>query len=135
MMEADLQISPVKIQGFRDLKIWQRSREMVKTAYLLTATFPKEEIYGLTSQLRRCAISVPSNIAEGSVKRSTREFLRFLNIAYGSLAELETQLQLAADLGYLTNEVLNEPLTEIDEIGRMINGLIKKLEDKLNSEL
>lgn len=123
------------IKGFHDLKVWQRSRVLVKSIYEVTLVFPKEELYGLTSQIRRCAVSIPSNIAEGSSKRSTREFIRFLNMAYGSLAELETQLLLACDLEYVSLGLLKSVFVEIDEIGRMINGLISKLNAKLNSEL
>ena len=134
MSQSALQ-SDVVFQGFRDLKIWQRSRSLVKRIYDSTARFPKEEIYGLTSQIRRCSVSIPSNIAEGSSKRSTREFLRFLNIAYGSLAELETQLLLACDLGYMTEQEIDSIFQETSEIGRMINSPINKLSEKLNPEL
>lgn len=130
-----LDIHNTAFKGFRDLKVWQRSRVLVKSIYEISALFPKDELYGLTSQIRRCAVSVPSNIAEGSSKRSTREFLRFLNMAYGSLAELETQLLLAGDLGYIITDSVNPLMIEIEEIGRMTNGLISKLNEKLNSEL
>ena len=129
------EISSAVFKGFRDLKVWQRSRILVKSVYEITGQLPKEEVYGLTSQIRRCAVSIPSNIAEGSSKRSTREFIRFLNIAYGSLAELETQLLLASDLAYVTLDTVEPLFVEIDEIGRMTNGLISKLNEKLNSEL
>lgn len=108
---------------------------LVKKIYMLVEDFPKSELYGLSSQVKRAAVSVPSNIAEGSSKRSTREFIRFLNIAHGSLAEMETQLQLAIDLAFCNPQNVSPLFTEAEEIGRMINGLINKLEEKLNSEL
>lgn len=107
----------------------------VKAIYEIISHFPKEELYGLSSQLKRSAISIPSNIAEGSSKRSTREFIRFLNISYGSLAEAETQLYLAIDLGFVSQEKVKPLFLEAEELGRMLNGLINSLESKLNSEL
>lgn len=119
------------VQSYRDLKVWQKARLLVTTIYQLSASFPREELYGLTSQIRRASISVPSNIAEGSAKGSTREFIRFVGIAYGSLAEIETQLFLATDLKYITDEALQTALVETAEIGRMLNGLQRSLETKI----
>lgn len=90
---AKVQSSESRVQGFRDLLVWQRVMALEKTVYAITQTLPKEELYALT-QIHRSVVSVPFNLAEGSFKRSTREFIRFLNIAYGSLAEVKTQLQL-----------------------------------------
>ena len=118
------------VQSFKDLKVWQKARLLTKDVYIATKDFPVEERYGLTSQIRRATISIPSNIAEGSSKRSTREFLRFLNISYGSLAELEAQLILANDLNFLSEKQLVDITANIEEIGRMVNGLIRSLEEK-----
>ncbi len=90
-----------EIQSYRDLKVWQRSMALAKELYRLTQAFPREELYGLTCQVRRAAVSVPSNIAEGHARKSTREYLNHISIALGSLAEMETQIVLAAELGYL----------------------------------
>ena len=133
-MDSSLDTSE-RLRSFRDLMIWQRSRALVKIVYDVSAQFPRDEQYGLTAQIRRAVISVPSNIAEGSAKRSTKDFRRHLNIAYGSLAELETQMLLAIDLGYALPEHILSYEQETAEIGRMINGLISKLDTKLNSEL
>lgn len=119
------------IRGYRDLKIWQEGRYLVKSIYEVSAAFPKSEIYGLTSQLRRAAVSIPSNIAEGSA-RPTRDFIRFLGMAYGSLMELETQLFIAVDLHYTDQESLDLLLARTAQLGRQINGLIRSLEAKLS---
>ena len=119
------------VKSYQDLLVWQKARILVSDVYILTQTFPQDERFGLTSQLRRAIISVPSNIAEGSSKRSTKEFLRFLNIAYGSLAEVETQLFLAQDLGYLLEAQTNPLLEKSSQIGRMLNALMNKLEHKI----
>jgi four helix bundle protein len=93
-------VAVVEIKSFRDLKVWQRSMEMAKAVYRLTQAFPKEEIYGLRSQMRRAAVSIPSNIAEGHGRLGTREYRQFLGIARGSNFELQTQLEIARSLGY-----------------------------------
>ncbi len=121
------------IKSYRDLDVWKKSVLLVTEIYKITANFPKEEIYGLTSQIKRSAVSVPSNIAEGRGKRSTREFIRFLNIAYGSLCELETQLIIASNLALLKTNDLETLLNASGEIARMLNGLINSLEDKFSS--
>lgn len=121
------------IRSYRDLEIWKKSRILVTHIYKTTKTFPKEELYGLASQLRRAAISVPSNIAEGKSRRSTKEYMRFLDIAYGSISEVETQLYIAFDLGYITQEMLDPFLENYAEIGRMLNGLLTSLERKILS--
>ena len=104
---------------------------LVEICYKITNEFPKEELYSLTNQIRRAAVSVPSNIAEGQSRWSTKEFLRFLSIAKGSLSELETQLILAQRLNYISEEKLNEILELTDEIGKMISGLRKSLIKKI----
>ncbi|HEY4328719.1 MAG TPA: four helix bundle protein [Phycisphaerae bacterium] len=115
------------VQHYRQLIAWQKAVSMVTDAYRLTKDFPREEIYGLTSQIRRSAVSVPSNIAEGSGRRSTGEFLQFLGHSYGSLCELETQIIIAGNLGYLAQENLNTFLNQAAEVGRILNGLISSL--------
>jgi four helix bundle protein len=116
-----------KIRNFKDLKIWQRGVELVKLIYVITNSFPVDEKYGLVSQMRRSAVSVPSNIAEGFMRRHNKEYRQFLYIALGSLAELETQIIISADLHFLKNEQYNELLPVIDALNKMITGLIKCL--------
>ncbi|OGJ63438.1 hypothetical protein A3A67_01190 [Candidatus Peribacteria bacterium RIFCSPLOWO2_01_FULL_51_18] len=113
--------------SYRKLKVWAKSRELVKVIYQLTQHFPKEELYGLTSQVRRAAVSIPSNVAEGSQRSSDREFGNYILIARGSIAELETQLLLSVDLGYLTEEAVADALQNLDEISRMLHALHSKL--------
>ncbi|MEH2092777.1 MULTISPECIES: four helix bundle protein [Nostoc] len=120
------------INSYRDLKVWQLGISLTKQVYLLTRDFPKSETYGLSSQMQRAAVSIPSNLAEGHARDSTQEFLRFIAIALGSLAELETQLILAEQLEYITNLKLQEILTKTDEIQRMLRGLQKSLKAKLS---
>lgn len=116
------------IQRFKDLRVWQRSHALVLEVYRLTESFPHEERFGLVSQLRRAAVSVPTNIAEGSKRRGSQEYARFLNIAEGSRAESEYLLLLSGDLGYLTAEVTEPLFAEIEEIARMLYGLRVKVE-------
>ena len=101
--------------------------ELVVDCYHLTRGFPKNELYGLGSQIQRSAVSVPANIAEGNERQHTREYLRHLSIAYSSLAELETHLEIAKRLGYMTEDNLRDLLASTNEIGRMINGLRNSL--------
>ena len=115
------------IKSYNDLHAWQKAMDLVEQIYRVTRLFPKEELYGLTSQIRRAAISVPSNIAEGHC-RSRREFVHHLSIAQGSLSEVETQLEIAKRLGYITAEQKQPLLAMAGEIGRMINGLTNSLE-------
>lgn len=119
------------VRGYRDLDVWKRSVSFVTAVYAATQGFPKEELYGLTSQIRRSAVSVPSNIAEGRAKRTTKDFIRFLNIAYGSMAELETQLLIASNLGFLKSAALDPLLDEASQIARMINGMRNGLEKNM----
>lgn len=104
--------------------------DLVVTCYELTKDFPKSEIYGLTNQLRRAAVSIPANIAEGRERQHDKEFLQYLSIAYGSLAELETHLQIAERLAYLKSHQLGHVLEMASEVGRMLNGLRKSIEKK-----
>src|SRR6185295_15267381 len=106
-----------------DLDAWKVARELVMRIYLLTQCFPKEEVFGLTIQMRRAAVSIPSNIAEGAARTGTREFAQFLNIARGSLSELETQLLIASDLDYMK---ANHPVFALtDRLSRLLSGLHK----------
>lgn len=115
------------MQDFRDLKVWQRAHEFVLAAYRATSAFPDLERYGLTSQLRRAAVSVPGNIAEGAMGSSDADFARFLHVAIGSASEVDYYLLLARDLGYLNQRDYERLDTEIQEIRRMLNGLISKV--------
>lgn len=118
------------IESYRDLQVWQKAMDFVVACYQLTRDFPKAETYGLSSQLQRAAVSVPANIAEGRSRRQTRVFLNHLSIAYASLTEVETHLQIAERLGYLNRERLDQMLSSTAEIGRMLNGLIQSLEQR-----
>jgi four helix bundle protein len=120
----------MSVQSYRDLEVWQKSRKLVSRVYKLTRTFPKEEMYGLTSQLRRAAVSVPSNIAEGKSRRTTGDYIRFLDIAYGSVAEVETQLFIACDLQYTTEKKTRLLFDDYAEVGKMLNGLLTSIERK-----
>lgn len=120
----------MKIQNYKDLIVWQKSRELVKNVYIIAEKLPKHEQFGLNAQIRRCAVSVPSNIAEGHSRNSIKEYIHFLYIAFGSLAELETQLILACDIGYFSETELNTIFQQIAEIQRMITGLRKSLSPK-----
>lgn len=117
----------IKSTSFKDLVVWKIAIGMVKDIYELTQQFPPSEIYGLTNQIRRAAVSIPSNIAEGQGRNSIKEFRQFLAIALGSLAELETQLIIAMEIGYLTDTVLPELLMTIDRIRKMLRALAKSL--------
>jgi len=108
-----------------DLQAWKKAIILVQEIYNLTKSFPKEEIYGLVSQMRRAAVSVPSNIAEGAARSSKKEFIRFLTISRGSLSELETQLIISARLGYM--ERSNNIFLSLDQVSRLITGLQKRL--------
>jgi four helix bundle protein len=114
-------------QSYKDLIVWQKAISMVTEVYRLTATFPKEERYGLTSQVRRSAVSIPSNIAEGQGRLSRGEFRQFLGISKGSLHELDTQLIIARELAYIDTN--NPVFQQISEVGRLLNGLLNSLTD------
>jgi len=116
------------MQRFKDLKVWQRSHALVVELYPLTRTFPAEERFGLVTQMRRAAVSVPTNIAEGSKRQGKGDFAHFLNIAEGSLAETEYLVMLAADLGYLSDATKTPLLAEIDEISAMLYTFRSKVE-------
>ncbi len=120
-------------RGYQDLAVWRKSLELVVTCYEIAKGFPASEKFGLCSQLQRAAVSVPANIAEGHGRGSTKEFLHFLHIAYGSLMELETHLQIGFQLQYLTSDQLENLLLQSGEIGRMLNGLKSSLQRRLPS--
>ena len=117
-------------KSYTSLNVWIISRELVKQLYLLTKDFPKEEVYGLTSQMRRAAISIPSNIAEGVARNHDKETLHFLHISKGSLYELETQLYLAFDIGYLNEEQLSFILNKVEDCKKLISGFISYYRNK-----
>ncbi|HZB43648.1 MAG TPA: four helix bundle protein [Pyrinomonadaceae bacterium] len=117
------------IKSFRDLRVWQAGMDLVEEVYRLTQSFPKHETFGLASQIQRAAVSVPSNIAEGHTREHSKEYLHHLSMAQASLAELETQMEIAARLKYLSPEHLRQNLDRIYSLGRQLyalrNALIK----------
>ncbi len=115
------------IESYRSLLVWQKSVDFVVLVYRLLGRFPRNEQYGLANQMQRAAVSIPSNIAEGKERQSDRDFARFIAIALGSLAELETQLLIAQRLGYLDEASLQEATVQADEIGKMLRSLHKTL--------
>lgn len=120
----------MNIQSYPNLKVWQKAMDLVVDCYNMTREFPKFEIYGLASQLQRAAMSVPANIAEGRSLPYTKEFIRHLSIAYGSLAELETHILISERLRYLSREQPTMLLDQAAEVARMINGLRKSLKQR-----
>jgi len=118
------------VRTYRDLTVWQRAMDLVVLAYRLGKRLPKEELYGLISQIRRAATSIPANIAEGQGLRYTGEFLKFLGIANGSLMELETHIIASQRLGLVTDADVKEPLEVAAHVGRMLAGLMRRLEER-----
>ena len=118
------------MHNFQELKIWQKAMDIAESTYLISAEFPKEEKFGLTSQIRRSAISIPSNIAEGAARHSDKEFLRFLYISLGSIAELETQIIISNNLKLIASS--GTVLIELNEIKMMTLGLIKYVKSKID---
>ena len=116
------------MRTFKELKVWQKSYQLCLDVYKTTRHFPKEEKYGLNHQLRRAAVSIPSNIAEGYGRKTTQQYIYGLYLAYGSLCELETQLMICYDLGYMSEENHRKLQISIEEIGKMLKALIKSLE-------
>lgn len=115
------------IKSHRDLIVWQKAMEMTVSIYHLTKNFPKEETYGLVSQIRRASASIPANIAEGQGRRLSREFQQFLGNARGSLLELDTHLELSFRIGYINKNQHYDLREKISEVGRMLNGLMRSL--------
>jgi len=118
------------MESHKDLEIWKRSVDLVTAIYEVTKSFPKEEVYGIINQMRRCAISIPSNIAEGAARNSGKEFIYFLYIALGSISELETQIIISEKLSYLKKISSEQIQNELIELKNMTIGLIKYLKNK-----
>ena len=118
----------MKLNSYRDLIVWQKAMELVKKTYSVIALLPKEEKYALADQMRRSVVSIPSNIAEGYERNSSKEYIHFLHIANGSKAELITQLEICQMLGYVEN--VTSIIALCDEIGKMIHSIIKKIGEK-----
>lgn len=116
------------MKSHKDLDVWKKSMNLVTEIYRVTKNFPKEETYGLTNQVKRCVVSIPSNIAEGAGRNSKKEFVQFLYVALGSVSELETQLIIALNLAYLRD--IKQFLYQIESIKKMLNGLINHLKSK-----
>ena len=121
------------MKDYKDLISWQKSMHLAEEIYRLTKQLPKEETYGLASQLRRAAVSVPSNIAEGYGREATAEYIRFLKIARGSLYEIETQLYLCKTLQYISQEDFSLSLSLISEVGRMLNTMLRRLHGQISA--
>ncbi len=120
-------------KNHKELLVWQKAMQLVVDVYNLIRLLPKEETYGLSDQMRRAAISIPSNIAEGNARSSQKDMVHFLHIAQGSRAELETQLELCELIGYISKERLEPVLMQTQEIGRMLSGLIKSTLQQISS--
>lgn len=120
-----------EIKSYKDLIVWQKALNLVDVIYQVTKGFPKDEIYGLTNQIRRAAVSIPSNIAEGYARQSKAELKNFLSIARGSLAEVETQLIIASRQGYLTHETMQQVTALQTEVSKMLMSLFKKVESSM----
>lgn len=112
---------------FRDLLIWQKAMQLVTNIYSMTSNFPKEEMFGLTSQLRRCSISIPSNISEGFGRGSNKDYHRFLTISLGSLFEFQTQIEIASNLKYISETDFNKIYEDSKELERMMSSFIRKV--------
>lgn len=115
------------LHGYKELIVWKKSMKLVSLVYKITIKFPKEELYCLVSQIRKCAISIPSNIAEGRMRGTSREYVQFLRIAYGSGAELETQLEIAKDLKYISQKDSRDVELLLEEVMKMLNSMINKI--------
>ena len=118
---------------FRDLEAWKRGIDLVEQCYRATTSFPRSELYGLTSQLRRAAISIPTNLAEGHGRRTTRAYLNHVSIAIGSQAELETCIELSRRLGFLDAQANNTLMAAASSVGRLLYGLYRALDRKVSS--
>jgi four helix bundle protein len=118
------------VKKYNDLVAWQKAMDLVQAIYKATGQFPRDEVYGLTSQIRRASVSIPSNIAEGQGRKSTNEFMHHLSIAYGSLMEVETQVLIAERLNYLNPAQAQNLIERTSEVGRVINGLMNSLSNR-----
>ena len=117
----------MKSTNYKDLIVWQRAIDLATWIYSLTSRFPKEELYGIVSQMRRAAVSIPSNIAEGQSRQHKTEFIQFLSIAKGSLSELETQLLIVNKLGYVKDDDFKEGCNKVDDLNKLLYSLVRKL--------
>jgi four helix bundle protein len=126
------QIERTKVTSYRDLVVWARAMDIVEVCYKLSKQIPQSEIYGLISQIRRAAVSIPANIAEGHGRKTLGEYIQHLSIANGSLKELETHLMIAGRLDYVNEDDIFPALEACSEIGRMLAGLIQKLRQKVS---
>ncbi|MDR1603422.1 MAG: four helix bundle protein [Gracilibacteraceae bacterium] len=115
------------VQNYQELIVWQKSMALAKEVYQIVKKLPKEELYSLSVQMRRAAVSIPSNIAEGQARNSTKEFIQFLSVARGSKAEIQTQMLLCVEIGYLANTDILEAMGLAEEVGKMLSALIQKL--------
>jgi four helix bundle protein len=120
------------LESYRQLRVWQLGMQLAKDVYLLTQGFPKHEVYGLSSQVQRSAVSIPANLAEGHTRESTKDFLRYISIAQGSLAETETHLLLAESLNYATSDQIAAILEKCAEERKMLGALRRRLREKLH---
>jgi four helix bundle protein len=118
------------VQSYRELIVWQKAMDLVEAVYRATVRFPREEIYGLTGQMRRAAVSIPSNVAEGQGRNTTRDFLHFLSIAQESVKEVETQVLIAERLAYVTKQVGAGLIEQTAEVGRLLSGLSNSLKKR-----
>jgi four helix bundle protein len=134
MLGTDAQ-AKARIRSHRDLVVWQKAMNLVVAVYRATETFPKAETYGLTSQIRRAVTSVPANIAEGQGRRLTKEFVYFLANARGSLWELDTHLETSTRLGFLNSDIHEELQCQMDEVGRMLNGLMRSVSESSKTSI
>jgi four helix bundle protein len=123
----DMKDEKTDLRPHRKLEVWKMSMDFVKEIYLITDRFPDSELYGLTSQMRRAAISVPSNLAEGAARKSGKKFKQFLNVAQGSISELDTQIELSLSLSYINEEEYSELMKKIIVISKMLYGLSRSI--------
>jgi four helix bundle protein len=121
--------------SFQDLRVWQQSIDLAEKIYKLTSSFPSEEKFGLVSQIRRCSVSIASNIAEGAARNGNREFIQFLSISLGSVAELKTQLFIANRVNFVSKESFDNIFLDIEDISKMLIGLKKSIEKSVNGKL
>ena len=121
--------------SYKELRVWQKAMDLVTETYKLCKTLPKEETYGLSDQMRRAAVSIPSNIAEGQARKNKKEFIHFLYIAQGSLAELLTQLEICVRLGYIGQDMTEKAERYSEETGKMITNLMKNLQQTAKDQL
>jgi four helix bundle protein len=120
------------VSSYRDLTVWQKAMDLAEMIISLTATLPREQVYGMSAQMQRSANSVPSNIAEGHARNSTKEYLYHISVSLGSIAELETQLILCGRVKFLSEDEVKEALSLSDEVGKMLRGVQRGLKEKLN---